>query len=62
MVAITSGLRNLARLLPQFLVTTSEKTVNHIRPVISSVIPAVSTTIYDTPVDLCYFLGDIQDL
>lgn len=62
MVAITLGFRNLARLLPQFSVTTPEKTVNHIRPVIWSVIPAVSTTIYETPVDLYYFLSDIQDL
>lgn len=62
MVAITSGFRNLAPLLPQFSVTTSEKIVNHIRLVIWSVIPAVSTTIYDTPVDLYYFLSDIQDL
>lgn len=62
MVAITSEFRKLAPLLPQFSVTTSAKIVTHIRPVTWSVIPAVSTLIYDTPVDLYYFLSDIQDL
>lgn len=61
MVAITSGFRKLAPLLPQFSVT-SAKIVTHIRSVTWSVIPAVSTLIYDTPVDLYYFLSDIQDL
>lgn len=62
MVAITSGFRKLTPLLPQFSVTTSAKIVTHIRPVTWSVIPAVSTLIYDTPVDLYDFLSDIQDL